>query len=255
MKNMLVVLIVVGMLSGCSPYGADKQVKLPAEISQQKATITLVDLRPDSEKTRTDFSGHISVADDRQFHPNKVEYLKSELSKINGLTNSTFELISFKHTLDTRSTTGAVETGAWAGGAVGMAIGGSSAAKGKDTIQCNIVLKVNNREYTSQQVEYFTLGTIMAIEWEKPELREATRKVTIACVADLIAQIEGQGEVGSSIVTKKSLSEHGEDTVELKGKKEDVAEEKLTRLKKMYEKGIITEEEYAKERAEALEEF
>ncbi len=35
----------------------------------------------------------------------------------------------------------------------------------------------------------------------------------------------------------------------------DEAEEKLLRLKKMYEKGLITEDEYKNERSEVLEEL
>lgn len=179
------------ILTSCSPYAADKQVKLPLKIENQKTSFELIDLRPESEKTRTDFSGHTSVADDRQFYPSKVDYLKDELSKINSLNNSTFELISFKHILDTRSTAGALEKGAW-GGATGVAIAGSAAEKGKDNIQCKIIIKVNNKEFTSQQLEYFTLGSIMTIEWEKPELREATRRVTIACVNEILDKLKNR---------------------------------------------------------------
>lgn len=190
-QNRMYLLTVLGLLlthCGCSPYGADKQVNLPIEFNQV-STIELVDLRPESEKTRTDFSGKVSVADDRQFNPNKVEYLKNELSKVSHLSNLKIELISFKHTLDTRPTAERFSAGAWAG-AVGAAIAVGMAPEGKDSIQCEIVLKINDKEFTGFQIEYFTLGTLMTIEWEKLQLRDATKRVTIACINEIVAKLE-----------------------------------------------------------------
>jgi len=186
MRRIILLLVILAM-TGCAPYSADKLVKLPS--NNQNPTIELVDLRPESEKTRAGDRGIVSIADDRRFNPGKVEYLRGKLSQVDGLAGKQIELLSFKHTIDTRSSTERIKKSGAFSGIIGASIAGSVASKNNDIIQCNIVLKIDDQKISSEKLRRFTLGMVWANYWENAQLREAAHQVTIDCVDEVLSKI------------------------------------------------------------------